>query len=328
MFSINRIIFKRCCFVKYIRSFTTTSKWSDRQFGIEIEMILPKQHKFIDTEDIYHFINNNYNNYNNWEIKKDITINTNERNGDLFGFELVSPKLYLNQQSIYTINHICDIFSTSPLNSYQNVTCGLHVHLDASDLDPIQIYDTALNYSLFESIIDKYMNTSRAANNNPFCKSLQFILDDNVMIDTIEIIKSPKQLAKYLNSDGKNYKLNFNCIKWWTGLNTIENRHHFGTMNPNEIINWVKFNLIFIHKSNLFGSIHHNDNKDMRKSSETEKKKLLWQFIDDDMLREHFERRVVIDDCMELKQIQDQNNFNLSFYNFFEKIINSYHYLW
>ena len=333
---MNRMISRRQFAVTFqcFRCFSNTingNAWSDRQFGIEIEMLLPQQQQNImDTDDLYHVINENIGGtqddkelFIDWEIKKDITIDIDKGNGDSFGFEVVSPKLYFNQGTIHNIHEICNTVYNAPINAYYNVSCGFHVHCDASDLNTTQIYNIAFNYSFFESVIDDFMNTSRRINNNLFCQSLQFILNDD--IDETKFIQSPRRLAKYLNPDGKNYKLNFNCIKWWTGLNTIENRHHMATLDINQIINWIKFNLLFIYQSNMIGPVCNNKNIML---NPMEKKELLSEFIGDNKLIQHFENRLIIDDFEELQIVQEKRNLDLSFYNQCERFINSYHHLW
>ena len=291
------------------------TNWFDRHFGIEIEMILPQQTLIKNHNDLhFHLKDNHQSLFDKWEIKMDKTLHIDENNKDLLGFEIISPKLLYNKQSKQTIDKICNILCQYPLNAYLNVSCGLHVHCDASNMNLSEMYDIAMKYKYFECIIDQYMNTSRRENNNPHCKSLQFL--DETSLDFRDLnLNCNKKMDKYLNPEGKKYKLCFNALKSHLKSKTIENRHHMGSINSVEIINWIKFNLLFIHKTiNIHNrniiKFGENDKDECLKRKES----LLWEFIDDKKLEMYYfknkKEREIVDDVLMLKQIDDNDDEN------------------
>lgn len=288
-----------------MRTFSSNPTWFDRHFGIEIELILPQQHMIQNRNDLHYYLHSirdmhNQQNmlFNEWVIKKDITIHIDEENNDLFGFEIISPKLLYGNQSKQQIHQICSILSNYPLNAYLNVSCGFHVHCDAQYIDLEQIHQIAQNYNFFELVIDEYMNSSRRANNNEHAKSLNFLTQQK---GKDYIPKSSKAMDIYLNPNGKRYKLNFCALKSHLRLNTIENRHHMATIDPLEMLNWIKFNLLFIHQSIAL-------DMETSKVFDVETKEImLWDFMNDADLQRYFQQRTVIDDLLSLQELNKMN---------------------
>eukprot|EP01084_Bolivina_argentea_P255618 430022_1 len=306
-------------------NYKSKSNWFDRYFGIEIEMILPQQSLIQNHNDLHYHLNNIYdmngnNIFNQWEIKKDLTLHIDEHNNDLLGFEIISPKLLYDKDTKSKIHNICTILCGSPLNAYLNVSCGFHVHCDANNINLQQTHQIAMNYNFFESIIDEYMNTSRRANNNTHCKSLNFLNDINY--NHKQIGTCSNSMDKYLNPEGKNYKLNFTVLKKHMRINTIENRHHMGCMNPNEMLKWVKFNLLFIHQSLYYTDLKTKENNDYDLKT---REKMLWMFINDDKLAKHFRNKVTYDDKWMLEKIHDEGVVKEQKQNSF---INRFNVLW
>eukprot|EP01083_Nonionella_stella_P042777 115483_1 len=275
------------------------SNWFDRHFGIEIEMILPHQDMIQNHNDLHHYLHN-MDIFKHWQTKKDNTIHIDENSNDLFGFEVISPKLLYRRQTKYEILDICNILTSSPLNAYLNVSCGFHVHCDAKDINLKQMHQIALNYNLFEPVIDGYMNTSRRANNNTHCKSLTFLKNKTHKI----LPTSITQMDQYLNPNGRHHKLNFCALKKHLRLNTIENRHHSGSVDAIEMLNWVRFNLLFIDSSLKVNTV---DDMLMRDAKANEV--LLWEFIDDGELMTYYQNRPLVDDCEMLNEL---NKLDLS----------------
>lgn len=108
-----------------------------------------------------------------------------------------------------------------------NRTCGLHVHIGASDLTDEQYANVFANYYYLEPVIDKFMAPSRK--NNTYAQTLQ---DHNV-----DNFTSKMSVREELCRD-RYHKVN--CVSW-DRHKTIEFRQHQGTVNFEKIFNWVNF---------------------------------------------------------------------------------------
>ena len=113
-------------------------------------------------------------------------------------------------------------------------------------------------------------------------------------------------MDKYLNPEGKNHKLSFNILKSHLRLNTIENRHHMGSIDALEMLNWIQFNLLFIWKC-----LNNTLDLDTNMIDPKMKEKILWQFIDDKELEIYFQNKQIVDDINILHSInQDIKSLN------------------
>lgn len=299
-----------------IRKISSNATWFDRYFGIEIELILPKQQITLNHNDLHFYlmnipdIHNEHNMlFQEWQIKKDITLHIDADSNDLLGFEIISPKLLYNQQTKCAIDQICNILSNHPLNATLNVSCGFHVHCDATYLSLTETHQIALNYHYFERVIDGYMNTSRRNNNNQHAKSLNFLDHEPMLIPS-----SKKAMDLYLNPEGKTYKLNFCALKSHHRCNTIENRHHMASMDAQEMLNWVKFNLLFIHHS-----VHSEMKRDVGMDTKT-KERVLWIHMDDVRMQHYFQNKIIDDDLWRLDDLNRMNAETTTKLTLFQKL--------
>lgn len=111
-----------------------------------------------------------------------------------------------------------------------NRSCGLHVHIGASDLTPEQYANVFVNYYFLESIIDTFMAESRRANNNQFCKSLSSH-PHLINCHSIDDVRAELHRDRYHKVNCESYGRH----------KTIEFRQHQGSTDESKILNWISF---------------------------------------------------------------------------------------
>lgn len=111
-----------------------------------------------------------------------------------------------------------------------NRSCGLHVHIGASDLTPEQYANVFINYFHLEVLIDSFMANSRRRSHNQYCKSLR---DHNELVDchSIEDVRMVLHRDRYHKVNPMSYDRH----------KTIEFRQHQGSTDYRKISNWVSF---------------------------------------------------------------------------------------
>ncbi len=148
------------------------------------------------------------------------------------GAELVSPILKVGQSSYDEVAKI--MASLKKSHCYVNETCGLHVHVDARF---VAAYNEPHRREFFQYLIDSYaeledeldmrMESHRREDNSEYCASM-----------------IRKKFANVISC--RYHKLNI-CA--FSKHGTVEFRHHHGTLNSEEAINWIKFCVGFMKKA-------------------------------------------------------------------------------
>lgn len=132
-------------------------------------------------------------------------------------------------------------FSIVEKDAQVNARTGLHVHVDARDLQLIDLQRLLLVYALFEEVLFNY---SGARQNSVFCVPIG---ETDLPLAQLRGINSQEKLKNFVNGYCKKY----------TGLNlaplatqgTIEFRMHKGSINAAEINKWLQI------ISDLVGSV-------------------------------------------------------------------------
>lgn len=213
----------------------------DRKFGIEIEMYNVDKSRLATaltqagiacTVEGY-----NHNTRNHWKIVSDGSIEGQNC------LELVSPVLQ-GENGLQQIEKVCGVLKR--MNAYINKSCGLHVHFDAQNFDLRQWKNIYKNYAGFENQIDELMPTSRRANNNYYCRSLNSISNLTAKIDAATNLTAIERVF----SNNRYFKINPTS---YSRHNTIEFRQHSGTIEYSKISNWLVFlhNLVDYSKNHL-----------------------------------------------------------------------------
>jgi hypothetical protein len=154
----------------------------------------------------------------------------------MYGVELVSPILDTQKASdLNSLIKICD--NLQKLGCMVDWHCGLHVHMDATNL-PIDTIKNVFNrYTKFENEIDSFMPRSRRG-------EIYYARSGKNICTSVSMAETKSALGGVLPS--RYYKVNLQALD---RHNTIEFRQHSGSINANTILNWVTFLEQFIKAS-------------------------------------------------------------------------------
>lgn len=178
----------------------------------------------------------NHNTRNHWKIVPDGSVRDNNGNS---GIEVVSPILR-GEGGMLALKRVADALNTAGATA--NKTCGLHVHVGASDLNIDEIKMIVKRYAEHESVIDSFMPVSRRGDNNFHLKGMGYWMHTYATA-----LAGCTNTAAILNRSWDRYfKVN---LAAYVRQNTIEFRHHSGTVSSTKIENWVLFVLNFVEVS-------------------------------------------------------------------------------
>jgi hypothetical protein len=207
-------------------------------FGVEIECLVPNQHN-ADTiaREItaagVQCVNTGYTHQHNhvWKVVTDASLSPERGYGC---HEIVSPVLTIDRLS--EIDKVGEALAA--LKAKVNRTCGLHVHVGLADVSLGAMKALVKTYIEGEEIIDQLIPPSRRGNANNFCASLK---SDGV-IAKIDAAGSRQEIAAAIRFDGYHRRgSRFVKLNLASRHNTVEFRHHSGTVDPVKIKNWALF---------------------------------------------------------------------------------------
>ncbi len=137
------------------------------------------------------------------------------------------------------MRQICRVLRSA--NAKANKTCGLHVHIDARDLDPTDLIKIA---TLWPQVEDKfYAKTFRRRGASGYADkwaaSLPGYTPEMPLIQMYNRINDRIRGAP----NGRMMGMNFQAM---ARHGTFENRIHHGTINITKILAWAKMNADFI----------------------------------------------------------------------------------
>jgi hypothetical protein len=164
----------------------------------------------------------------NWKIVTDGSVSYSRH----WGFELVSPPMEDTPETYKKMHIVCE--TLVELGASIKRCCGLHVHVDASDLSFSDIKMILRRYQKFETAIDSFMPASRRGNNSTHTRSLS----PHTFTDTSGRVERLLQ--------DRYHKVNVQC---YVTYGTVEFRHHSGTLSATKIIAWLGFIKGFIKAS-------------------------------------------------------------------------------
>ena len=202
---------------------------TNRNFGIEFEikgMNTRKAADVLNSINISCFAEGyNHNVSNNWKAVTDATVHN--------GCEVVSPILN-GAAGIEQAMAVAEALSDAGASVDRQ--CGMHVHLDASDLTGNHLINLVKAYYDNEAEIDSLMPVSRRGSNNTMCASVR---------NNYNLIKGRRnEPAIYVASSTNRYvKLN---LASYMRHGTIEFRQHSGTLNARKISMWIRFLSSFV----------------------------------------------------------------------------------
>lgn len=191
-----------------------------------------------------------------WKISYDGTVSRGSGYG-MRGGELVSPVLTVDRISeIETV-----VNAVKSVGGTVNINCGIHVHISWDNMDSKTVRNIIRRYKKYETQIDSMMPSSRRGSNNSYCRSLVNISDR--IIDE----------ARLYNLTDRQMKVNTTGLSEYGRVQTIEFRHHSGTLSYFKIKNWILFLIDFVNQSdNLKKSTEKTFVSDRDVPSETKRK--------------------------------------------------------
>lgn len=205
-------------------------------FGVEIECYMPTGMTQVQlaskiraagvacNPEVY-----NHGTRQSWKIVTDGSLMDMSR-----GVELVSPIL-TGAQGFSDLAKVCKVLTNAQCKVSQR--SGLHVHVGCRNETPATLRRVAVNYSYFQSVIDAFLSPSRR--NNNYARPLQ-IGATNVVYSFDDVINSVAQNPFQPRAITRYAVVNFQQMGR-AGYGTVEFRQHQGSVEPEKILNWVKF---------------------------------------------------------------------------------------
>lgn len=158
------------------------------------------------------------------------------------GIEIVTLPV-LGEDIVLALLELKEVLKLSATTPYCSARCGLHVHVDMRDCTTEQLLKVLCVYSITEALLLKYCGEHRE--DNPYCIPLTDCLSENTVY-------------KHLFYSKKDYFQNgLQGTKKYTALNilplnalgTIEFRLHKGTLDTDEVLQWVNMLLNLVNYS-------------------------------------------------------------------------------
>lgn len=161
------------------------------------------------------------------------------------GNEIVSPVLQ-GREGLEELRKVCMVLNR--LGCKVNKECGLHIHHHAADLNTKNFQNLFCLYSKYEKLIDRLHPRNRRDDNNYYCSPLN---KNDAFYGTYEDlalrIKSCKTVRDLQNLFSTRYlKLN---IQSFSKYGTLEFRQHAGTLDYEQIQNWILFTQLMVERS-------------------------------------------------------------------------------
>jgi hypothetical protein len=206
----------------------------NRKFGIEIEaygVAMSQVAAALNQAGIACNVEGyNHQTRTSWKVVTD---------GSLTGgltFELVSPILQ-GVDGLMQVQKVGEILNR--LGAKVNKSCGLHVHIDARDLNTAKLKNVCKMWMKYESCFDSIVPESRR--DNLFCRGIRNKFASlDAAFNAIDGAQTSAGLCKVVNGDGiytsRYHKLNLESLM---RHGTLEFRQHSGTVDGDKMANWV-----------------------------------------------------------------------------------------
>ena len=236
-------------------------EFTDRKFGVEIEFLAHNANGHITLEEVaralqaagvdardeqYNHITQSY-----WKLITDASC----------GYELVSPVLS-GKEGLAEIKKACDVL-VNVVKAKVDKFCGLHVHVNAIDLNKQEIGRIFYAYAKYEKVFDSFMPESRRGSNNIYCKSLSRIWEEMASSKRMHNKLFSNPIKFYDDHIGSRY-YKFNLAAY-VKHGTVEFRQHSGTIEAEKIINWVVLLVGFVEKARIAHASKGNNNETFAK---------------------------------------------------------------
>jgi len=186
---------------------------NNRLIGIEFEIEGFKLHSI------------NYTDFSLLEFKSDGSLRDN-------GVEIVTLPV-LGEDIVLALQELKQVLSTCTSTPYCSARCGLHVHVDMRDCTTEQLLKVLCVYSIMEALLLDYCGDNRG--DNPYCVPLVDCLAENPVYKHLFYPKK-EYIQNGLQGTKKYTALNILPLN---ALGTIEFRLHKGTLDIEEVLQWV-----------------------------------------------------------------------------------------
>lgn len=202
----------------------------ERSFGIEMEFYGATPTSVVRAAHALG-VDVQYENYTHrvtphWKIVTDASV-TRTGTGVGQGLELVSPILS-GTDGIRQLALVSRALAQA--GAKVNKTCGVHVHLDTSDLSAAQIGRTVINYAMAQAAIDRILPISRRSTSyNQYCQPIP-----TGAIERLLGITERNQLANAMYS--RYHTVNLQSL---SRHGTVEFRQHAGSIEAKKIAHWI-----------------------------------------------------------------------------------------
>ena len=155
-----------------------------------------------------------------------------KEDGSITGMEFVSPILS-SDKGLEEIEKFCH--KANRMGFEVDSHCGLHLHVDVSNLTPRQLKRVAYAYKLTEKLWQSFVPEARRRNN--YCRSLPWSLHN------VTRVVDQETWNFFVNSQDRYFWLNVTAHR---KHGTFEIRLHTATLEAEKVINWVKAHVRFV----------------------------------------------------------------------------------
>jgi hypothetical protein len=210
-------------------------RFPERGYGVELEFASALNKgavaQLLRSNGIDAYINGDadYQREGTWCVKNDGSIRGPESHR--YTVEIASPVLH----GLNGLGQIERILAALGDNVISNRSCGLHVHVDARDLQLKHFRNVGEVFLKFERVIERLVAPSRRGND--YCRrfSRYFNLQNVRSMSNYNIRSTERYCALNLYS--------------YVAHGSIEFRLHQGTKNYRRIRNWVIFCVMMVHRA-------------------------------------------------------------------------------
>lgn len=220
-----------------------------RTFGVEIETFAVPPNEIVLALSrvgiVAQIESYNHDTRRHWKLVSDGSI---RGEGVTHPIEVVSPILQ-GDEGMRQVELVLNTLKS--IGCKVNKTCGLHVHVGASDIEIKQFRNIAKNYLIWEDFFDAIMPKSRRLNNNNYVLSNRFLASGSMShdaarlaCDKLDECETIDAVIRVANRHGERHaKLNMTA---WHRQKTIEFRQHAGTLDAAKTLHWIAMCLRFI----------------------------------------------------------------------------------
>jgi hypothetical protein len=206
-------------------------------YGVEIEHLIPDAltvHQLADrltqagvrteVEGYNHIVRGH------WKFVSDASLT---RQAGYSTWELVAPKL-MGEDGLEQIRKVSAVLVAAGCRV--NQSCGLHVHVDATNRQLPWFKNLFRLYAQFEPVIDTVLAPSRRGSSNQWCRPVRYAPAMDQATNLHQLRAAYAQDVGNLRARYK--KLN---LESFFRHSTVEFRAHQGTVEARKIINWITF---------------------------------------------------------------------------------------